>query len=297
MEFGEPMEKNQSQSAHVLIIDDDLDQLRLLVATLRNTSYRISVALNGDQGYARATVLQPDLILLDVCMPGRSGITIARLLKNNPSTQRIPIIFLSALTDAPERIDGLRAGAVDYITKPFCVDEILERIRIHLELDRKSKLFSINDPAIDSPNDASNPADFQSARVVLRQIAVDFIFNRIHESCLKISDVAANLGVSTQRLNAVFETSDGMTAFEFMRRERMRRAALMLGQSTLTISEVGMEVGYANPANFSTEFKKFWGESPTKLRNKVLEDAATLQKLIASKFHASHTPPADCPHP
>ncbi|WP_423460212.1 response regulator [Ottowia sp. VDI28] len=115
----EHMSNNEVQPPHILIIDDDPDQLRLLVAALRNTPYRVSVALNGDQGYARATVLLPDLILLDVRMPGRNGITIARLLKTNPSTQHIPILILSALNDEHERLAGLRAGAVDFISKPF----------------------------------------------------------------------------------------------------------------------------------------------------------------------------------
>lgn len=291
------MEKNPSHSAHLLIIDDNLDQLRLLIATLRNTSYRISVALNGDQGYARAAVLQPDLIILDVCMPGRNGIAVARLLKNNPFTQRIPIIFISALADAPDRLAGLKSGAVDYITKPFYVDEILERIRIHLGLHQKIKLSIADDSDVDRSGVDKKSLDLQSAAMLLNQMAKEFILGRIHESSLKISDVAVHLGVSTQRLNAMFEASDGMTAFEFMRRERMRRAALMLRQSTLTVSEIGMEVGYANSANFSTEFKKFWGESPMKFRSKILEDTAALQELIALKLHGSQTPPGNSPRP
>lgn len=94
------------QPPHLLLIDDDPDQLRLLVAALRDTSYRISVALNGDQGYARAAVLLPDLILLDMRMPGRNGVTVARLLKSNPATQHIPVLFLSAAAEKDERLTG-----------------------------------------------------------------------------------------------------------------------------------------------------------------------------------------------
>ena len=128
------MIKNSIQSPHILIVDDDPDQLRLLVAALRNTPYRVSVELDGGQGYARAAALAPDLILLDVSMPGQNGLTVARLLKSNSATRAIPIIFLSARADDQERLTGLKTGAVDYIRKPFYVDEILERIRIHLML-------------------------------------------------------------------------------------------------------------------------------------------------------------------
>mgnify|MGYP001167394688 FL=1 len=285
------MDKKLPSPPHILIIDDDLDQLRLLVAALRTTSYRVSVALNGDQGYARAMVLQPSLILLDVCMPGRSGITVAGLLKSNPTTQSIPVIFLSALANPTERLAGLKAGAVDYIIKPFDADELLERIRIHLDLSQQ-KIFSPTDGSESDDAEQHAPDEgFQSANQTLNQVAKEFIRNHINESYLKMSDVAAHLGASIQKLNAVFEACDGITAFEFMRRERTHRAALMLGQSTLTIAEVAMEVGYANPANFSTEFKKFWGKSPTQLRNQSQENMAFLQDLMMSKRHGSDTPP------
>ncbi|WP_394680112.1 response regulator [uncultured Comamonas sp.] len=273
------------QSPHILIVDDDPDQLRLLVAALRNSAYRVSVALNGDQGYARAAVLLPDLILLDVRMPGRNGITIARLLKTNPATQHIPIIFLSALVDQDDRLSGLRAGGVDYITKPFFVEEIQERIRIHLTLSKPAVLQGA--PAA-QPGQAAPlalPPGQSPANLTLKQVATEFILSHIQDPALKSSDVAASLGLSIRRLNMVFEACDGLSAFEFIRQERMRRAALMLAQSTLSIADVALEVGYLNSANFSTEFKKFWQKSPTQLRAECQANPEVLQNLVASKFH------------
>ncbi len=271
-------------SPHVLIVDDDPDQLRLLVAALRNTSYRVSVALNGDQGYARAAVLLPDLILLDVRMPGRNGITIARLLKTNPATQHIPIIFLSALIEQDDRLSGLRAGGVDYITKPFFVEEIQERVRIHLMLARQTVAQAQEGPLGQAERTAAPPSQ-SPANLTLKQVATEYILGNIQDPDLKSSDVAASLGLSMRRLNMVFESSDGLSAFEFIRQERMRRAALMLAQSTLSIADVALEVGYLNSANFSTEFKKFWQKSPTQLRSECQADPEVLQKLVASKFH------------
>ena len=112
---------------------------------------------------------------------------------------------------------------------------------------------------------------------------MEFIFKHIGESSLKIADVSHNLGVSTRRLNAVFEDHDGISVFEFIRQERMRRAALMLGQTTLAVADISVEVGYANPANFSTEFKKFWKKSPKQLRSEFQLNAEVLSQLIASK--------------
>ncbi|MGF6214429.1 response regulator transcription factor [Comamonas sp. 4034] len=277
-------ENNNYPTPHILIVDDDPDQLRLLIAALRNTSYRVSVALNGDQGYARASILIPDIILLDVRMPRRNGIMIARLLKNNPLTQHIPIIFLSAMTEKDERVEGLRAGGVDYIGKPFHLEEVLERIRIHLEISQRRntsqlKSIDVNDHLV---ND-SKPQGSSSVNLALKQVAIEYIFNHIQESSLKSTDIALHLKISLRRLNTVFEAFNHTSAFEFIRQERMRRAALLLGQSTLNIAEVAMEVGYSNPANFSTEFKKYWKKSPTQLRAEYQVNPDTIQNAISSQ--------------
>lgn len=247
---------------HILIIDDDPDQLRLLVSALRS-AYRVSIALNGDQGYARATALLPNIILLDLSMPGRNGITVARLLKNNHDTANIPIIFVSSFAETDERVAGLRAGAVDYIRKPLSVEETLERVRIHLALSQDKPKLS--EPGSRELLDQAS-ARTQSVDYVFRQVATEFIANNFHDSDLRGADIAERLGISIRRLNAIFELYDGLSTFEFIRQERMRRAALLLTQSVLTITDVAAEVGYANPANFSTEFRKFWGKPPSHFR-------------------------------
>lgn len=276
------MPHSEAQPPHLLVIDDEPDQLRLLVTVLRNAPYRVSVALTGDQGYARAAVLLPDLILLDMRMPGRNGITVARLLKTNPATQHIPILFISALTNQQEKLAGLRAGAVDYIGKPFDVDEILERVRIHLELSKRESPTDFVGGIEKSDSDGAVRSQLPT-NIALIQVAKKFIMDRLDDSSLKSSDVAASVGLSKRRLNTVFETYDGVSVFEFIRQERMRRAALMLGQSALAIADVAMEVGYENPANFATEFRKFWGKSPTKLRSDMQADSDALQRLISKK--------------
>ena len=285
MNLNPPTNKNPIPSPHILIVDDDPDQLRLLVAALRNTPYHVSVALNGDQGYARAAALAPDLILLDVSMPGQNGLTVARLLKANSATRAIPIIFLSARADDQERMTGLKTGAVDYIRKPFYVDEILERIRIHLMLAQGKPPTAQETDETQPLPDADAALSLAPAKLTLKQVAIEIILAHVHDPSFKSADVASKLNVSLRRLNALFEESDGLSAFEFIRQERMRRAALMLGQSTLAVADVALEVGYPNSANFSTEFKKFWGKSPTQLRNESQENLGTLQKIISSKFN------------
>lgn len=260
------MNVSSAQTPHILIIDDDPDQLRLLIAALREAPYRVSVALKGDQGYARAIALMPDLILLDMRMPGRDGVAIARMLKSNPSTEHIPILFLSALTSQEARLAGLTAGAVDYITKPFFVDEMRERIRIHLSLSKRLAAIA-SEGAVDAfERSRTQPVKAVPVHAMLEQLAKDFIMQHLHEPALRATSVAASLHVPAQRMNAIFEKSNGLTIAEFIRQERMRRAAVMLAQSTLSVAEIAFEVGYENSANFSTVFKKFWGQSPLQMR-------------------------------
>lgn len=263
---SEVIKVSSALTAHILIIDDDPDQLRQLIAALREVPYRVSVALKGDQGYARAIALLPDLILLDVRMPGYDGIAIARMLKSNPATEHMPILFLSALTSPEARLAGLTAGAVDYITKPFYVDEMLERIRIHLALSKRQAAPAPEEPADSGPHSTAPPVPVVPVNAMLERLAKEFILQHLNDPALRGAGVAAILQIPAQRMNAIFEKSNGLTITEFIRQERMRRAALMLAQSTLSVAEIATEVGYENSANFSTVFRKYWGQSPMQMR-------------------------------
>jgi phosphoserine phosphatase RsbU/P len=118
----------------VLIVDDQPINIKLLEAVLKREGYLTRVALSGSEGERIAKALQPDIILLDIMMPGKSGFETCADLKRNPSTNHIPIIFLSALNDIANKVKGLGMGAVDYITKPFHRDEVLARTRLHLSM-------------------------------------------------------------------------------------------------------------------------------------------------------------------
>ena len=105
--------------AHILIVDDQPDQLRLLIDILRGTGCRISIASDGLQACQRAQALMPDLILMDVRMPRMDGFTACRLLAADPLTCAIPVIFLTVAGALHERLEGFDIGCVDYVVKPF----------------------------------------------------------------------------------------------------------------------------------------------------------------------------------
>ena len=117
----------------VLIIDDNPVNVRLLESMLKMEGMVPLAAMSGPDGRQLAGRSSPDIILLDIMMPGESGFDACRLLKADPRTAGIPVIFLSAVSDAGSKARGLGLGAVDYITKPFNKVEVLARIRRHLE--------------------------------------------------------------------------------------------------------------------------------------------------------------------
>jgi two-component sensor histidine kinase len=118
----------------VLVIDDDERNLAILSEYLKDIDLTILVAEDGESGLARAHYARPDLILLDVLLPGMDGYGICRRLKADPTTADIPIIFMTALTEIEFKVKGFEAGGVDYVTKPFQREEVLARVGVHIRI-------------------------------------------------------------------------------------------------------------------------------------------------------------------
>lgn len=118
----------------ILIVDDTPTNLSVLATTLINSGFDIAVEADGESAIEQIESNPPDLILLDVQMPGIDGFETCHRLKANPLTKNIPVIFMTALSDTTDKVKGLSMGAVDYITKPFQQEEVLARVRLHMKL-------------------------------------------------------------------------------------------------------------------------------------------------------------------
>ncbi|MFN6513775.1 MAG: sensor histidine kinase [Nostoc sp. CreGUA01] len=124
----------QQNTGFILIVDDNPTNLSLLCEALNSEGFRFRVAVDGESAIAQVERNQPELILLDVQMPGIDGFETCRRLKANSVTQNIPIIFTTALADTESKTKGFALGAVDYIPKPFAQEEVIARVRVHLQL-------------------------------------------------------------------------------------------------------------------------------------------------------------------
>ncbi|MDF3128583.1 sigma 54-interacting transcriptional regulator [Kiritimatiellaeota bacterium B1221] len=145
-------EQKTSQASHtrgtILVADDNPENIRLLFETLQGGGYRTLAAVNGERAVGQAQLAHPDLILMDVMMPGMDGFSACRQLKEDPATKAIPVIFMTALSETVDKLRGFKAGGVDYLTKPLQHKEVLARINAHLgrhrlwrEIDRYSQLL------------------------------------------------------------------------------------------------------------------------------------------------------------
>ena len=151
--------------ATILVVDDSPVNLQVLVRTLDETGHRILAATTGKSALEIALRTHPDLILLDVMMPGIDGFEVCRAIKENPATRDIVIIFLSALGEVEDRVFGLQLGAADYITKPIQAEEVLARVANHLAVRRLERQLRESRDQLD--HELARAADMQ--RLILPQ--------------------------------------------------------------------------------------------------------------------------------
>ncbi|MGK7924077.1 MAG: response regulator, partial [Spirulina sp.] len=118
----------------ILVVDDTPANLEVVTEALSDAGFEVAIATDGERAIKQAIASLPDLILLDVMMPGIDGFETCRRLKNAPETREIPVIFMTALTDATDKVRGFHEGAVDYVTKPFQEAELIARVTTHLKL-------------------------------------------------------------------------------------------------------------------------------------------------------------------
>lgn len=126
----------QGHVATILVVDDKPANIKLLFDALKDTGYRTLAAIDGESAVRQAQLGRPDLILMDVMMPGINGFEACRRLKSIPSTRHIPVIFMTALTETADKIKGFQAGGVDYLTKPLVHEEVLARIDAQMNRHR-----------------------------------------------------------------------------------------------------------------------------------------------------------------
>jgi len=200
-----------ASTVNILIVDDLPENLRLLSQMLTERDYLARPVLSGAQALTAAQVQPPDLILLDIMMPGMDGFAVCSQFKADPRTRDIPILFISALHDTENKVKAFAAGGVDYITKPFQIEEVIARVRTHLQLrdlqrqlrqeivERDGLIADLQAYAHTVAHDLRNPISSALGFAMLLEAQMDLLDEEDRRQSL------ATLGQSLRKMNSIVD--------------------------------------------------------------------------------------------
>lgn len=244
----------------ILVIDDAEAERTLISTYLQQHGSRVYQAHDGIDGFHKARLRVPDLILMDLDMPRCDGYTACKMLRDDPLVGDVPVIFLSAFADPNQRVQGLLAGAVDFIAKPFDFDEVRLRVALHLSRRPEPK----REPANEHPPDDRDSETTHLHKLLFHGARVHLLNDLAEPPGLQ--ELAERVGTNTKRLNQAFRHCADMTVFEYLREQRMNEARQLLSQTNQSITDIAGSVGFTSSANFATAFKERFGTTPSRLR-------------------------------
>ncbi len=201
----------------VLVVDDTDANIDILVAAL-DSEYEVSVAMEGEGALEAVNTDLPDLILLDIMMPGIDGYEVCRRLKSEPKTSGIPIIFITAMSEIENKTKGLELGAVDYITKPFEAMEVNARVKTHLSLmlaNKKLQQLSshlskyVSSEVIQSIMDGKTDAIINSSRKMLSVFFSDIVGFTKKTELLEPEDMTLLLNKYFDKMESIIRKYNG----------------------------------------------------------------------------------------
>lgn len=260
--------RNHKANYRIVIVDDDDEILRFLEAEL-SSQYKVYICRNGKEGLQTILKQQPDLIISDVVMPEMDGISLLKTIRNNPNVSHIPFILLTSKAEYKDRIEGLSKGADAYLGKPFVVEELRVHIKnlIETRLLLKGKFSGVRDQV-----GKIEIAENKSGDERLMERVMNVMNKFLDDSEFNVEMLAREVGLSRVQLHRKMKDITGVSTSVFIRNLRMKKAAALLQEGKLNISEIADAVGFDSQANFATVFKKFYGVSPSEyaasIRNK-----------------------------
>ena len=270
-EFGKQSEPDvtieskprESSKPILLLIEDNEDVINYLKDILGD-SYRVLEAMDGKQGLEAAFEYIPDLIISDVMMPKMDGFQVAETLKQNQKTSHIPLILLTAKAEQEDKMQGLKAHADEYLTKPFRPEELRLRIQNMLESSRKLKEkykreFMIRPGSI----------EVQSMDEAFLLRVREVVDKHLGDEDFTVEQFGEEVGMSRSQLHRKLSALIDQSASEFMRSYRLHRAKDMISQNAGSISEISFAVGFGSPSYFSKCFREEFGTTPSEVKEKV----------------------------
>lgn len=248
-------------ASRLLVIDAQPDSFESLLAPLAEEDAEVVFARDGAEGHAKALATRPDLILLDMFLPGEGGVAVCRRLKGDTRTADIPVLCMSPTSNLEDKLKAFAHGAVDFLLKPVVTQEAVARIRIHLTTKRRiDRLQSmVAQTVLDRVGDQAYPDEqifSQALSMLEKQMAKP----------PRLIDLARALGANERRLTEIFRKRVGMTVFDYFSEVRLETARHLLEASRMRIQTIASHVGYSNAGDFTRAFRRRYGISPRQHR-------------------------------
>ncbi|HUR30075.1 MAG TPA: ATP-binding protein, partial [Saprospiraceae bacterium] len=253
---------SNGEKPEILIIEDNSDVVRYLQICLGDL-YQLTFCTNGELGVTEAINSVPALIISDVMMPVKDGLTACRELKLNPVTSHIPIILLSAKSDTASRIAGLKSGASAYLVKPFDKDELKAQVRTLL--DQYKELHKRYEVSTTYENPEATIELVKEDEFVTR--VRELIMDHLDDSDFSVNSLERGVFLSRSQLHKKLKALTGMSAMQFVSHIRLSKAREYLISNKESISDIAYQVGYSDPNYFSRAYSEHYGESPSETRN------------------------------
>jgi signal transduction histidine kinase/DNA-binding response OmpR family regulator len=246
----------------LLIVEDNTD-LRQYLASKLISNFDIMEAENGNAAINLAFDNIPDLVICDVVIPGKNGLEITRILKNDVRTSHIPILLLTARSEESQKIAGLETQADAYLTKPFSLPVLHTTVNSLLTNREKIKLHYSGEIMADEKSQVAKKID----RKFLAEFSAIVETNLANEK-MNVDDIASQLGISRVQLYRKVKALLNCNVNDYIISTRLKKAKYYLQHEDLTMSEIAYKTGFSSAAYFSTVFKSKFGCSPTEYKNK-----------------------------
>jgi ligand-binding sensor domain-containing protein/signal transduction histidine kinase/DNA-binding response OmpR family regulator len=241
-------------SQNIILVIEDNPDVRYFIRDHFEPDFKVVEASDGKDGWQQAVKLVPDVIISDILMPGLNGKELCKKLKKDERTSHIPLILLTALSSKDNELDGLVAGADDYITKPFDISILKTKVENLLSLRKSLKEKYTGEMVLKPTNITITSPDER-----FLQKAITVVEKNIADPELDIDKFATEIGVSRMQLYRKLAALTDMTVKEFIRDIRLQRAAQMLVQKKLTVSEIAYAVGFRDLSHFRKCFRQQFG--------------------------------------
>lgn len=249
----------------VLLVVDDNDDIRSYISNLYSDKFVVLSAANGSDGLKMAYLSLPDIIIMDVMMPGMSGLECCKQLKGNFRTSHIPIIMLTARSVDTQRSEGYKCGVDSYITKPFTTEVLSARIDNLLESRRRMSQCIIEGES--SKNVVVDGGDDKEC-LFLDKLN-EYINANMNNASIEVRAIAGQMAMSRMQFYRKLKELTGLSPNEYVRILRIKRAVKLLSETNKSISEICYETGFSSPSYFAKCFKNYMGILPNDYKHRV----------------------------